>query len=94
VFPTKRLSSLEVDYRSMAASLICAANLWLAPQRKSHSRHTGGAQGIWRRRCRTAAAEAPFPVFLDRDAEAGQQLLTTLPKVRGKGIRRGETPTT
>jgi len=46
---------------------------------------TGGAKGIGAAIVRTAAAEGAIPVFLDRDAEAGQQLLTTLQSSGVKG---------
>jgi L-fucose dehydrogenase len=43
---------------------------------------TGGAKGIGAAIVRGAAAEGAVPAFLDRDAEAGQQLQSTL---RGSG---------
>src|SRR5580658_7326279 len=39
---------------------------------------TGGAKGIGAAIVRACAAESAIPVFLDRDAEAGQQLQSTL----------------
>jgi L-fucose dehydrogenase len=39
---------------------------------------TGGAKGIGAAIVRTAAAEGAIPVFLDHDAEAGQQMHTAL----------------
>jgi len=46
---------------------------------------TGGAKGIGAAIVRTAAAEGAIPVFLDRDAEAGQQLRTALQSSGVKG---------
>ena len=45
---------------------------------------TGGAKGIGAAIVRACAAESAIPVFLDRDAEAGQQLQSTL---RSSGVQ-------
>jgi L-fucose dehydrogenase len=46
---------------------------------------TGGAKGIGAAIVRAAATEGAIPVFLDRDAEAGQQLQTALQSSGVKG---------
>jgi len=46
---------------------------------------TGGAKGIGAAIVRAAAAEGAIPVFLDRDAEAGQQFETALKSSGMKG---------